>query len=85
MKEPKLKDYKYLNDIDLSRENPKEKRLLIVVICFICSWPWVMYLIIDNSDFFDSDLFGNIIIIVLGLPFVVWGARRVWINMIKSK
>jgi hypothetical protein len=82
-KKMNLKDFKYVNNIDLSKENPKMKRELILFFACLISFPWVLYLILTYSSFFDSDLFGTILIFLIGIPFLIWGIRRILNFIIK--
>lgn len=84
-KKLKLKDFRYLHNLDRSRENKKELYQLIafiggLILLYLSAIPIVKY-----SSVIDSDKFGMALIMVVGLPFVIWGVIRTWKHLINPK
>ena len=82
---PRLKDYKYLEHPELSKENPRLIRWFFgIIFGMVALYLLMVLIIVKYADWFDSPVFGYILIIVIGLPVVWWSMKRVWNNYINK-
>ena len=82
---PKLKDYKYLEHPELSKENPRMQRWFWgIIFGSIALYLALIVVIVNYSTFFDSPVFGYILTVLVGLPLVWWSLKRVWNNYINK-